>query len=184
MALHWTVPSMSVCLLLRSPSTEQNILDVAWPVVRSGDHVPQPAGNTSPNAAQKTVCPFAPRVHCWCPAWCPPGLWGPFLQSWLELSIYRYMELFLPRHRTLRFLSLNCMKFLSGHFSSLSRTLWMAASRSGVSAALSSFIPSANLLRLHAVPSSRLLMKMLNRTWPSIDPWGTILVLHESPDSM
>jgi len=37
-------------------------------------------------------------------------------------------------------------------------------------------VSSANLLRVHSVPSSRSLMKMLNRTGPSTDPWGTPLV--------
>ena len=46
----------------------------------------------------------------------------------------------------------------------------MVAQPSGVSAAPPSLVTSANLLTVH---SSRSLMKMLNRTGPWIDPWGT-----------
>ena len=37
-------------------------------------------------------------------------------------------------------------------------------------------LSSANLLRVHSNSSSRLLMKKLNKTGPSTDPWGTPLV--------
>ncbi|KAF1440525.1 Zinc finger RNA-binding protein, partial [Pygoscelis papua] len=40
----------------------------------------------------------------------------------------------------------------------------------------SQFVSSANLWRVHSAPSSRSLMKVLNRTGPSIDPWCTLLV--------
>jgi len=37
-------------------------------------------------------------------------------------------------------------------------------------------VSSANLLREHSIPSSRSLIKMLNKTAPKIEPWGTALV--------
>jgi len=37
-------------------------------------------------------------------------------------------------------------------------------------------VSSANLLRVHSNSSSRSLMKKLNKTGPSTDPWGTPLV--------
>ncbi|KAK4807192.1 hypothetical protein QYF61_024312 [Mycteria americana] len=49
------------------------------------------------------------------------------------------MGLFLPRGRTLPFL-LNLMRVLSAHFCSLSRSLWMAAQPSGISANPPSFV--------------------------------------------
>ncbi|PKU42357.1 rna-directed dna polymerase from mobile element jockey- hypothetical protein [Limosa lapponica baueri] len=58
----------------------------------------------------------------------------------------------------------------------LSRSRWMAAQSSGVSASPPSLVSSANLLRIHSVLSSRSLINMLNKTGPSIDPWGTPLV--------
>ena len=41
-----------------------------------------------------------------------------------------------------------------GRFSSLSRSLWTAAHRSGASAAPLSLVSSANLLRVHPIPLS------------------------------
>ncbi|KAK4827727.1 LOW QUALITY PROTEIN: hypothetical protein QYF61_021155 [Mycteria americana] len=37
-------------------------------------------------------------------------------------------------------------------------------------------VSSANLLRVNSIPSSRSLIKMLNRTGPNAEPWGTPLV--------
>ncbi|KAK4810721.1 hypothetical protein QYF61_007695 [Mycteria americana] len=62
--------------------------------------------------------------------------------------VYWCMGLFLPWCRTWHFPLLNCMRFLSAHFSSLSRSLWMAAQPSGISATPPSFVASANLLKL------------------------------------
>ncbi|KAK4806792.1 hypothetical protein QYF61_005588 [Mycteria americana] len=90
--------------------------------------------------------------------------------------MYWCLGLFLPRGRTLPFPLLNFMRFLSAHFSSLFRSLWMAARSSAISATPPTFVSPANLLRVHSAPSSRSLMKMLNRTGPSIDPWATPLV--------
>jgi len=52
----------------------------------------------------------------------------------------------------------------------------MAAQPSGASTTPPSFVLLANLLRVHSNSSSRSLMKKLNKTGPSTDPWGTPLV--------
>jgi len=39
------------------------------------------------------------------------------------------------------------------------------------------------LLRMDSLPSLRSLMKMLNKTGPSTDPWGTPVVTDLQPDS-
>ena len=52
----------------------------------------------------------------------------------------------------------------------------MAAQSSGVSTTPPSLVSSADLLRVHSNSSSRSLMKKLNKTGPSTDPWGTPLV--------
>lgn len=44
------------------------------------------------------------------------------------------------------------------------------------SASHPSFVPFANLLRIHSVPLFILLIKILNRITPSIDSWGILLV--------
>ncbi|KAK4826847.1 hypothetical protein QYF61_011715 [Mycteria americana] len=86
------------------------------------------------------------------------------------------MGLFIPRGRTWYFHLLNFMRFLSAHFSSLSRSLWMAARPSDVSATPPSFVSSRNLPRVCSAPSSRSLMKVLNNIGSSIDSYSTPLV--------
>ncbi|KAK4807231.1 LOW QUALITY PROTEIN: hypothetical protein QYF61_024351 [Mycteria americana] len=54
---------------------------------------------------------------------------------------------------------LNLMKFTWAHFSSLSRSLWMASLLSSISTAPLSLVSSANLLRVHSIPLSMSLMK-------------------------
>ena len=94
------------------------------------------------------------------------------LSSWSAPSLYWCLVLFLYRCRTLHFPLLNFMRFPSVHLSSLSRFLRMAAWPSGISGTPHSFVSSADLLKVHSVPSSRSSMKMLNGTGPSINPWG------------
>ena len=50
--------------------------------------------------------------------------------------------------------------------------LWafLPSSRSTLS---SSLVPSANLLRMHSIPSSKSSIKILKRMGPNTDPWGT-----------
>ena len=65
------------------------------------------------------------------------------------------------------------IRFLSTQLSSLSRSHWMAAQPSGVSTTPPNFVSSANLLRVHSIPSSRLLMKTLNKIKPTTSAWDT-----------
>jgi len=88
---------------------------------------------------------------------------------------YWSMGLFLPRGRTLHLPLWNFTGFLCAQLSSLSRSRWMAAQLSGVSATPPSFVSSANSLRVHSVPSSRSLMSQWNKAAPSTDPCGTPL---------
>jgi len=59
----------------------------------------------------------------------------------------------------------------------------MAAQPFSVPDTLPTFVSSANLLRMDSLPSLRSLMKMLNKTGPSTDPWGTPVVTDLQPDS-
>ena len=79
-------------------------------------------------------------------------------------NLYWCIWWILPRCRTLHMPLLNFMNFLSTQLCSPSRSYWMTAQLSGV--------PSANLLRVHSVSSSRLLMSMLNMTSPNIKSLG------------
>ena len=58
------------------------------------------------------------------------------------------------RRRTLHLSLLNHIGFLSTKLSSLSRSRWMAAHPSGVSATPLSFVSSADLLTLQSIPSA------------------------------
>ena len=62
----------------------------------------------------------------------------------------------------------------SAQLSSLSSSCWLAVQPSGVSVTTPRFA-SANLLRVDSIPSSRSLMKMLNKHRYSTDPWRTLL---------
>lgn len=65
---------------------------------------------------------------------------------------------------------LNLMRFMCSNFSNLSRCLWMTFHPSGLSAAPLSLESSANFLRVHLVPVSVSLMKILNSTGPKQTP--------------
>lgn len=65
---------------------------------------------------------------------------------------------------------LDLTKFSWALCSSLSRFLWMA------SCPLVVLTSQHNLLRVNLIPLSVLLMKILNSTSPSTDPWGTPLI--------
>jgi len=62
--------------------------------------------------------------------------------------------------------------FLWAHFWSLSRSLWMAYLPSFKSTAPFSLVSSANLLRLHSIPTSMSLIKILKSTCPKNRPMG------------
>ena len=85
---------------------------------------------------------------------------------------------------TLHLPLLNFMRFLSSHFSRLSRYLWMLGQSPGVSVTPFSFVSSENLLRMHSAPLSRSLMKMLYTTASSINPWSMILLTDMQLDFM
>lgn len=83
------------------------------------------------------------------------------LFSWVALSMSWCVKFFFPRCRTLHFSLLNSMSFLSAHFSSISKPNWMGAWYFGILATPPNSVSSANLMRVHSVPTSKLLMRML-----------------------
>ncbi|KAK4807043.1 hypothetical protein QYF61_018384 [Mycteria americana] len=86
------------------------------------------------------------------------------------------MGLLWPKCRTLHLALLNLIQLTSAHRSSLSRSLCRAFLPSSRSTLPHNLVSSANLLRVHSIPSSRSLIKILNRTGPNTEPWGTPLV--------
>ncbi|KAK4825450.1 hypothetical protein QYF61_027605 [Mycteria americana] len=65
----------------------------------------------------------------------------------------------------LHFPLLNFMRFLSAHFSSLSRSLWMAVRPSGVSDTPPSFVSSANLLEGTLSPTIQIISEDVEHDW-------------------
>ena len=60
--------------------------------------------------------------------------------------------------------------------SNLSRSLWRAFLPLNRLTLLANLVSSANLLRVHSIPSSRSSIKILNKMGSSTNPWGTPLV--------
>ena len=114
----------------------------------------------------------------------PRSFSAELLSSRSSPNLYCCTQLFLPRCKTPHLLLLNLIRFLPAQLSSLSRFCWMATQPSSVSSTHPNFVSSVNLLRADSVPSSMLLMKMLNETRPSTDPWGTPLVMVLQPDAV
>jgi len=68
------------------------------------------------------------------------------------------------------------MRFLPAHFSTLLRSLWMAAQPAGASVTLASFESSAHFLRVYSAPSSRPLTKLLSSIGASTSLWVKTLM--------
>ena len=105
----------------------------------------------------------------------PRSFSSKLFPNWVATSMHWCLGLFFSTWRTLHCSWLKFMRFLSAHFSSLFMSLGMAAWPSGISATLPSFVSPANLLRVHC-PVIQVVNEDLNRTGPSVDPWGTLLV--------
>ena len=91
-------------------------------------------------------------------------------------SLYSYLGLPWSKCKTLHFALLNLIRFRWANFLNLSRFLWMASLPSAVSTAPLSLVSSANLLRVHSIPSPMPLIKMLKSIRPKTDSWGTPLI--------
>lgn len=84
----------------------------------------------------------------------PRSFSAELLSSQLVTSVYWWLGLFLIVELPWHFPLLNSMRFLSVHFSGLSRSLCMEAWTSAASAISPSFVAPASLLRVHCLPSS------------------------------
>ncbi|KAK4830007.1 hypothetical protein QYF61_008177 [Mycteria americana] len=117
---------------------------------------------------------FAVKAYCWLmfnlmSTKTPRSFSAKLLSSWVALAHTGACGCSSSGAGLFAFL-LNFMRFTPAHFSSLSRTLWVASHPSGISTTRPSFVSSASLLRVHVVPSSKLLMKMFKRFEHTIDP--------------
>lgn len=150
--------------------------------VEGKTHHPWSAGNTPPNAAvgllatghlccKGTSLPHGQLVH--------QDAQDLFLQNCSPVfgpTAYTGVWSFPPSCRTFHFPLLNSIRFPVFHFSSLWRSLWIAAQPYCLSTIPPGFLPSADLLVVYLVPSSGSLTKMLNSIRTSIDLWDTMLV--------
>ena len=111
------------------------------------------------------LLPFwAARVHCWLtlsfsftrtPMSSALLLWRSY-----SPSLYTYLGLPWPNCETLHFALLNLIRFTWAYLLSLSRSLCMVFLPSAISTALLSLVSSANLQRMHSVPSSMSFIKV------------------------
>lgn len=104
-----------------------------------------------------------PQVPCH-RAGSQPDRSSPVLHSWIVFSQVQILVL------------VELHKVLGSHSSSLSRSSCRVGLPPKVFTFPLSLVFSANFIRIHLIPSSRPLMKILNRHGPYIDPWGTPLV--------
>lgn len=146
------------------------------------DHLPCPAGHAFFNAPQIPLTFMAIGAHCWLMAnllstRTPRFFFAEFLFSRSAPILCWCIWLFPSGCRSLHLLLLNLLYAL---LSSLSRSCWVAF----WCISPSSFISSAHLLRVHSIPSSSSLMKMLNKTTASTDTLGEVLITGLQLDSV
>ena len=130
-----------------------------------------------------------------CSAYCPADLKVPFHRAAPQLPVpspYHCKGFFLPTCRNLHTPSMNFIRFLLVHFSSLSRSLWRAALTLSTLTGPPQFgviyrldesalwcLLSTDLMRVHSGASSRSLIKTVTRQVPG----QTLAILHSLPAS-
>ncbi|KAK4819900.1 hypothetical protein QYF61_014635 [Mycteria americana] len=152
-----TLQPLNVSLVARGPT-----LNTAFEVrphqcrVQGHNHCPTPAGHAIPDTSQDAV-----------------GFLGHLgtLPAHIQLAVDQH-----PQCRIRHLALLNLIQLASAHRSSLSRSLCRAFLPSSRSTLLPNLVSSENFLRVCSIPSSRSLIKILNKTGPNTDPWGTPLV--------
>lgn len=117
------------------------------------------------------LCPVRPRQHSSpLSQGCTAGLFHLGVYQDLHVLSTKLLSsclwLLLSSCRILHFPTLNFMMFLHAPL--------CAVQPFGTPATPPSSVSTANLLRVHSAPFSRYLMKILNRTGPSIDSWDTV----------
>lgn len=131
------------------------------------------AGNTPPAALDAFTILNSELAGLWSSGGLQEAL-SPFpLRCFLviQLPAVPVHRVVPPQGQDLHFPLLNFMWFLSAHCSSLSKSLWMSAQPSDLSATPPGLVSSPLLREQHSSLSSRLLVRMLNSTSPRISPW-------------
>jgi len=109
------------------------------------------------------------------------------LSCWASLShsspsLYLCPTLLHPRDSIWHLHLLNFCSPLIVQYSNVSRSFCKASPSSKGSTAPPSLVLSLKMLRMLSTHASRSLVKMFNRTGPSIEPWGAALVTDCQPD--
>lgn len=115
------------------------------------------------------------------------ALFAQVLSCWASLShsspcLYLCPSLLYPRDRIWHLHLLNFSSLLIVQYSNVSRSFCKASPFSKESAAPPSLVSSLNFLGMLSTHASRSLVKMLNWTGPSTEPWGAALVTDCQPD--
>ncbi|KAK4828313.1 hypothetical protein QYF61_025325 [Mycteria americana] len=133
------------------------------------NHFPSPAGHTISDTSQDAIglCGHLDTLL----AHTPPAI-DQQPRSFSARQLSSHSSPSLTQHLAL----LNLTQLVLAHPSSLSRSLCRAFLPSSRSTLPHNLVSSANLLRVHLIPSPRSLIKILNRTGPDTEPWGTPLV--------
>lgn len=157
-SLHWTHPRFSTFLFYWRGQK--------WKLhPKCGLTSAEQKGGMSSLKLLAILCPVQPRhqlfvtgVHCWLISpWCLPGPSCPFSKAVFQLPMavpHQLQDFALPH--------------VALHDTPVcSTTLWYTSHSS-------SFVSTAQLLRVHPAPLSRSLKKTLNRTGPRTNSWDTL----------
>ena len=139
------------------------------------NHLPFPAGHPCSWCSRGCSWPSRLKAHTTgsCSAFCPQGLSrkSTGLLS-MGTSLRLYTHLGLPQSKCIPLHWLNLIMFPWAHSSNLSRFLEIISLPSIISTVPLSSVSSANLLRVHLIPLSMSLIKMLKSTGPRWTPAG------------
>lgn len=131
--------------------------DVALQVSNRGQES-FPSRPTSDPQPSMQLDTFAARAHFWLTfnlsAMTPSSFSTKLLSIQSVPNLSYCMVLCQPRCRALHLPLLNFMRSPPAHFSSLTRSIWVAALPSSVSATPPNLVSPINLLRGHSIPSS------------------------------
>lgn len=144
MAYFWMLSTVSMFSIPLWSSELDTIPGVAWTVLSEAcEGSPWPAGSILPNASQDAVGLLCSTLLGQVPPDDPQDLQSLFCQAAFQLDAPKHNlvhGVFPLQVQKFAVFLVNFMKFLSAHFSSLLRYLWMTAGPFGISATYPIFV--------------------------------------------
>lgn len=138
MAYCWMLSTMSLFTVPLWTSELSTVPGVAWTVLSEGcEGSPWPAGSILPNSSQDAVGLLCSTLLPHVPSDVHQDLQSLFCQAAFQLDAPKHnlVHGFVPpQMQKIAVFLVNFMKFMSTHFSSLLRYLWMTAEPFGISA--------------------------------------------------